>query len=201
MTLKGIQPTRKMVRRALIAIIIATAIGTGIALVTSRSNGIEETPQTKGNSATLTLDKMRHTATRQGVDEWSVEAETVNLFNTEKRAVFYQLKARYFEKSGETTVMTADQGILNTETRDMEVSGNVVVTRGPITIKSDALTYRKKAHTISSKSRVVISDGISTLAGDTMHMELNAGILDLDGNVTGTFREESKGKMDEASLR
>ena len=201
MTLKGIRPTRKMVRRALFCVIIVTAFGTGVALFTSRSGGIGETPQTKGNSATLTLDKMRHTATRQGVDEWSVEADTVNLFNTEKRAVFYQLKARYFEKTGKITVMTADQGILNTETRDMEVSGNVVVIRGPITIESDTLTYRKKAHTISSKSPVVISDGISTLTGDTMHMELNAGTLDLDGNVTGTFREESKGKTDETSLR
>ena len=193
-------PTRRVVRGVLIAVIVITALTTAGLLITHRSEPPNATPQGKKNTASLSLDKMRHTASRQGVDEWSVAAETVNLFNTENRAVFETLSAQYFEKSGTVTHMTANQGTLDTQTRDMVVTGDVVVRREALTVTSDALSYMKESHTIISESPVVISDGISILTGDTMHLDLNAGILELDGNVTGTLRQESKGKIDEPSL-
>ena len=194
-------PSRKTIRRVLIAIMVATALSTVIILITHRS-GDESTPSPETDKkATLSLDKMRHTATRQGVDEWSVEAETVHLYNDENEAIFNQLTARYFEKSGDITVMTADKGVLNTLTRNMEVSGHVVVTRGEITVTSEALSYTKKQHIITSRTPVVISDGISTLLGDALFLDLNAGMMKLDGNVRGTLREESKGKIDETHAK
>lgn len=193
----GAIPTRKTIRRVLIAIMVATALSTVVILITHRSGDVPTPSPETNKTATLSLDKMRHTATRQGVDEWSVEAETVHLYNADNQAVFNQLTARYFEKSGATTVMTADKGILNTLTRNMEVTGHVVVTRGAITVTSEALTYTKKQHIITSRTPVVISDGISTLLGDALFLDLNAGIMKLDGNVRGTLREESKGKIDE----
>ncbi|WP_300671768.1 LPS export ABC transporter periplasmic protein LptC [Desulfoluna sp.] len=194
-------PTRTIIRRVLIAVITATALSTLVILVTHRSG--EETGPSSGtdSKATFSLDKMRHTASRQGVDEWSVEADTVHLYSTENRAEFIELTARYFEKSGNITVMTADKGSLNTQTRNMTVTGNVVVTRGALTIKSDALSYAKAAHTITSKTPVAISDGISNLFGDTLFLDLTVGRLELDGNVKGTLREESKGNIDETLPR
>lgn len=197
MKYRGAIPSRKTIRRGLISIMVATALSTGIILVTHRSGDDPGTGPESRNTATLTLDKMRHTASRQGVDEWSVEAETVHVYNTENRAVFTLLTARYFEKSGAVTTLTADKGILDTQTRDMEVSGNVVVTRGEVTITSDALTYTKKSQVITSKTPVVITDRISTLTGDAMFLDMIGGKMTLDGNVHGTLREESKGKIDE----
>jgi len=189
--------TKKVVRRALIAIMAATALSTGVILVTHRSGEVPAIGPATNEKATLTLDKMRHTSSRQGVDEWSVEAETVNLYNTENRAVFLMLTARYFEKSGAVTTLTADKGVLDTQTRNMEVSGNVVVTRGGITITSDALTYTKESQVIISTTPVVITDNISRLTGDAMFMDLVGGRMTIDGNVNGTLLEESKGKFDE----
>ncbi|SCY86114.1 LPS export ABC transporter periplasmic protein LptC [Desulfoluna spongiiphila] len=189
--------TKKVIRRVLIAIMAATALSTGVILVTHRSGEVPVTGPATNEKATLTLDKMRHTSSRQGVDEWSVEAETVNLYNTENRAVFLMLTARYFEKSGAVTTLTADKGVLDTETRNMEVSGNVVVTRGGITITSDALTYTKESQVIISTTPVVITDSISRLTGDAMFLDLAGGRMTLDGNVNGTLLEESKGKFDE----
>jgi len=194
-------PTRKVVRGVLIAVIAITALSTGIILITHRRAEMPATGPGTNNAATLTLDKMRHTSSRQGVDEWSVEAETVNMYNTENRAVFLMLTARYFEKSGAVTTLTADKGVLDTQTRDMEVSGNVVVTRGEITITSDTLSYNKTSQVIISTTPVVITDSISRLTGDAMFLDLTGGRMTLDGNVHGTLREESKGKFDEACSR
>ncbi|BCS94641.1 hypothetical protein DSLASN_02730 [Desulfoluna limicola] len=197
----GTTSSRKVIRRALIFVMVATALSTLVILVTHRSGDETGPAPETNNTATLSLDKMRHTSSRQGVDEWSVDAETVQLFNTENRAVFHQLTARYFEKSGDITVLTADKGIVDTQTRNMEVTGNVVVKRGLITVTSEALTYTKKNHIITSRTPVVISDGISTLLGDALFLDLNAGRMKLDGNVEGTLREESKGKFDETRDR
>lgn len=189
--------TRKVVRRVLIAIMAATALSTGVILATHRGSQTPATEPREESKATLTLDKMRHTSSRQGVDEWSVEAETVNLYNTENRAVFLMLTARYFEKTGAVTTLTADKGVLDTQTRNMEVSGNVVVKRRGITITSDALTYTKESQVIISTTPVVITDAISRLTGDAMFLDLAGGRMTLDGNVNGTLREASKGKYDE----
>lgn len=199
MMARGTRPTRQTIRRILIAVMAATALTTAVMLITHRSK--EATPPMPGEepTATLSLDKVRHTSTRQGVDEWSVEADTVHLFNTENRAVFNRLTARYFEKSGAVTVMTANKGTLDTQTKDLEVTGHVVVKRGEVTITSDAFSYSKAYQVITSKTPVTITDGRSTVSGDALFLAFNDDLIKLDGDVTGTILDASNGNRPDGS--
>ena len=69
------------------------------------------------------LGKVSHTATRDGVKEWSLEAESAQILEEENRVVLSKLAVVFFTKEGEVFI-TARKGVLQTDTKDIEVTGS-----------------------------------------------------------------------------
>ena len=140
--------------------------------------------------ANIILGKVHQTATRDGIKEWSLDASSARVIHAKKQAVFQDVKVVFFLKDKTKVYLNADQGILNTESNDIEVSGNVVVKKQSYYLKTERLTYQHNRKILRSEVPVKIISTSSTLSGDSMAYDLNTNQTRLEGNIKGIFSDK-----------
>ena len=144
---------------------------------------------TLGDKADASLGSIHHTATRNGVKEWTLEAKSARLIGAEKHMVLKELSVVYYTRDGKEVYLTADEGTLNTESNDIEVTGNVVLITEPYELRAKKLNYVHKRQRIYSKEPVRIISTTSYLGANAMSFNLKNSKARFVGNVEGIFAE------------
>ncbi|MBW2179643.1 MAG: LPS export ABC transporter periplasmic protein LptC [Deltaproteobacteria bacterium] len=178
----------KTIRIILISVIIVTVsliIGYYIGKRHTFS-GPEEFISSIKNDASISIDTVHQETTRDGKKEWSLDASSVQYLIQKKRAIFNDLSAIYFLKGNKKIYLTANKGILNTESNDIEILGNVVVKNDDYKLNTEILFYDHEKRKIFSRAPVKIFDGSSTLMAKSMSIDLNTNNLTFSG-VRGEF--------------
>ncbi|MBW1815059.1 MAG: LPS export ABC transporter periplasmic protein LptC, partial [Deltaproteobacteria bacterium] len=164
----------KTIRIILISVIIVTVsliIGYYIGKRHTFS-GPEEFISSIKNDASISIDTVHQETTRDGKKEWSLDASSVQYLIQKKRAIFNDLSAIYFLKGNKKIYLTANKGILNTESNDIEILGNVVVKNDDYKLNTEILFYDHEKRKIYSRAPVKIFDGSSTLMAKSMSIDL-----------------------------
>ncbi|NIW00262.1 LPS export ABC transporter periplasmic protein LptC, partial [Candidatus Saccharibacteria bacterium] len=76
------------------------------------------------------------------------------------------LKVTFFLDDASEITLTADKGILNTDSNDIEVSGNVVVINREYKLLTEELNYAHDKRVLYSTAPVTISGPEAHLAAD-----------------------------------
>jgi LPS export ABC transporter protein LptC len=139
------------------------------------------------DGANLSLGKIKQTATRDGKKEWSLEAGSAHYIENEKKAVLKDLFVTYFLKDGREVYLDADQGILNTDTNDIEFSGHVVVRNKEYRLITDRLNYEQARRFIFCNDPVRIEGNSTRITADSLSFDLNANKIILSGNVVAAL--------------
>ena len=100
------------------------------------------------------------------------------------------LSITYFIENNQEVYLKADQGILNTDTNDIEFSGNVVVRNTEYRLATEKLSYEHKRRLIFTENPVHISGNASKLAADSLTYDLNANQIVLSGNVAAAISRD-----------
>ena len=143
-----------------------------------------------GDKANVSLGSIQHTATRDGVKEWTLEAKSARLIEKEKHLILKDLSLVYYMRDGREVYLTAREGILNTASNDIEVTGNVVVISEPYELKTEKLNYKHRNRKIYSNVPVRVISTTSYLGADAMSFDLNTNKVQFRGNVEGIFAEK-----------
>lgn len=174
----------------ILLIVILLAIGTVVTVFIGYrqvSNAPELLLSSIKDGANLSLGKIRQTATRDGKKEWSLEAGSASYIENENKAVLKDLFITYYLKDNKEVYLNADQGILNTETNDIEFSGNVVVRNEEYKLKTEKLDYQHERRFISSDVPVHILGDDADVTANSLTYDLNANKIVLTGNVVATI--------------
>jgi len=139
------------------------------------------------NQANISLDKVHQTATRNGVKEWTLDARSAHVINAKKQAIFQDLSITFFPKNSSKVYLTSNQGILHTDSNDIEVSGNVVVQNNSYQLKTEILHYKHKERILFSEVPVNIISQTARITADSMSHNLDANKTILKGNIKGSF--------------
>jgi LPS export ABC transporter protein LptC len=140
--------------------------------------------------ANIAIGKVHQTATKDGATEWSLDAVSVTYFDKQKKALFKDLSVTFFLKDGTRVYMTADKGILKTDSNDIEVTGNVVVKNIDYKLRTEILHYNHKERMIFSKVPVEIIGAAFRLDADSMSIDLNRHKAIFKGNIKGNIHEK-----------
>jgi LPS export ABC transporter protein LptC len=89
----------------------------------------------------ISIGTVHHTATRDGVTEWQVDAESAEYIPEKQEVLFKDLSAVFFVENDRKVTLVADQGILKKDTNDIEVTGNVLVIDDMFQLKTSQLAY------------------------------------------------------------
>ena len=139
--------------------------------------------------AQMSMDRVHQTATKNGRKEWDLDARSAQFNHEKKQALLKDLAVVFFMENGKQVRVTANQGILKTDTNDIEASGNVVVNYEEYRLNSERVRYQHQKGIVSTLTPVQISGKASQLTADTMIFEMKTNRALLKGNVKGTFSE------------
>ncbi len=172
--------------------IIIILLGIIIAVFLAYRSILDEAAGLKSSiqsAAKMSLGKIHHTATRDGVTEWSLDASSARLLDEKKQLILDDLSVVFYMKDGGKAYLTAAKGFLNTDSNNIEVAGNVVVKNNDYVLKTEKLNYDHTRRILFSTIPVEISSDSERLTADSISFDLNTKKAILEGNVNGVFSE------------
>jgi LPS export ABC transporter protein LptC len=171
-------------------IVILVSVGTVVSVFIGYrqvSNAPEMLITSLKEGANLSLGKIRQTATRDGKKEWSLEADSANYMEADNKVDLKNLSVVYFLEDNREVYLEADQGILQTDTNDIEFSGNVVIRNEEYQMKTEHLNYGHGQRIIICDQSIQISGKGAELTAESAKYDLNADKIVLKGNVVATI--------------
>jgi LPS export ABC transporter protein LptC len=185
------QRTKKLKRLLVVFIVLVLAVISAVFIGYRRiSKQPELLLSVIGENVNVSLGHIQHTATRDGVKEWTLEAESARLLETKKHMVLTDLSVVYFTKENGEVYLTANEGVLDTKSNDIEVTGNVVLISEPYELQTEKLNYEHKQRMIYADGPVRILSTTSYLGANAMSFDINARKVQFKGNVEGIFAEK-----------
>jgi len=142
------------------------------------------------DKANISIGKIHQTSTKNGREEWNLEASSASYLNKEKKAVFQNPSLVFFPKEEHILYLKANQGVLKTDSNDIEVSGNVVVKNKDYILETESLFYENSNHIFSTGSPVKITGSDFHFTADSISFDLNSNKTILKGNVSAIFSQK-----------
>lgn len=124
--------------------------------------------------ADMHLNKIHYTSTnKEGVKEWELKALAANYFKDKNLAEFEGVDIIFYSEKGRTFSLRGDHGLLNTETKDMQLSGKVIGTSSDgYQFKTEFLTYEADKRQAKTDRKVYLEAPQFNLEGLGMVMDL-----------------------------
>jgi len=142
------------------------------------------------NDVNVSIDKIHHVATKDGKTEWSLDARTARVKGDKNEVILEDISAVFFREDGTKVYLTGDEGLLKTDSKDIEVKGNILVKNKDYRLKTENLHYNHQKRVIICKVPVKLSGRSFQLTAETMSIELNTQKAVLEGRVKGTIHEK-----------
>jgi LPS export ABC transporter protein LptC len=171
---------------------IVSALGITLAVFITHRNSLDKKGHVVSNirnKANISIGKAHQTAIKNGIKEWNLEAASVNYMVEKNQAIFQDLFITFYLKDKSQVYLTANKGILNIDSNDMEIFGNVVIKNATYRLKTENLFYRHNRRIIFSKVPVTVTGDALEIAADSMSLNLNTNKTMFEGKVQGTLRE------------
>ncbi len=185
---------QKKIRLALLAVVLLM-FGIIIAVFVGyrkESRNDDPKPSILQEEATVAIGKVHQTATRDGKPAWRLDAGSVRFVEDKKEAFFEDISIVFFLETGEKIYLSANEGILKTDSKDIEVNGDVVIRNADYRLKTETIFYRHEERIITSKVPVEISGESFNLAADTMQIDLKKKNALFKGNIKGNIDERAR---------
>lgn len=129
------------------------------------------------------LSRIHHVATRDGVKEWMLDAESAQYEKAGSTTVFKDICATFFLEGGRAVILNSRDGVLSTDTKDMEIWGDVVARSGSYQLNTNRIRYDHKAQVLSTLTPVVIKGKGLEITGDRMTFDLQTEHVVVQGEV------------------
>jgi LPS export ABC transporter protein LptC len=180
----------KLVRRLLLAVAILALLTTiglfiGYRQVTQDPEALLDLVH---KDADMQLDKIRQTASKNGIQEWRLEAESAVLKGKAMRLT--RPEVEFFMQDGDNVHLTAEQGVIYTDSSRMQISGRVAARTSRYRFNTQALFYDPEAKRLQADTPVQLSGQAFALQAASMAMDLRTNITYFEGGVEGTFFED-----------
>jgi len=122
-----------------------------------RMAGRESSPEQAIENFTLTH-------TNEGEKEWELEADRAEIYKREGKTIVQKLKVKFYDQGKITSILTAREGELLSQSGNMEVRGNVVITSHEegTTLETESLKWDAK------REKIVTDDWVRQTRNDTI---------------------------------
>jgi len=121
--------------------------------------------------------------------KWEIKADSAKYVKNENLVLFDRIRVKLVMSDGRTLVMTGDKGKSNTETKDMEVSGNVeIMTEKGDRLTTDILKYSGTQQRIYTDSAVKLENSRMQVKGVGLSFSLEDKDLALLSKVKASIK-------------
>lgn len=130
-------------------------------------------PAPPAQQADYRVNEVHISETLEGNLRWTLDADHAEVFDKEQRTIMRKVSIHVFSKDVEWTV-TADQGVLDNEKRDVSLAGNVLVTSNDgLRLTTNELAWRNTERNLSTDDVVEIKREGTTIVGRGLDVRMN----------------------------
>jgi LPS export ABC transporter protein LptC len=168
-----------MMKKAKKKVIIALALMLVLSLAALLTIGIRKGPENTllkimSDRVDIQVRNARYTEVGDSGMKWEITADTARYQKKDNLAFFDKLTARMVMKDGRTFLLTGDRGRFNTDSRDMEIEGNVSISsENGDSFTTDRLRYRNVDKQIDTDREVVMKNKSMRVSGVGMIFSLS----------------------------
>jgi LPS export ABC transporter protein LptC len=139
----------------------------------------------------LQVKNVIYTDVGKSGEKWEIRADTARYAKKENLAFFDTVRVKLVTSEGKTFIMTGEQAKLQTDTKNIEISGNVEILsdRGD-RFQTDMLRYTNENSTIHTDGVVTLWGDRMLVKGTGMTLNLKQGKLSLQSKVKGQIQGE-----------
>jgi LPS export ABC transporter protein LptC len=122
-------------------------------------------------------------------EKWEIRADTARDAKKENLAFFETVRVKLVTSEGKTFLMTGERAKLQTDTKNIEISGNVEILsdRGD-RFRTDRLRYTNADSTVHTDGAVTMWGDQMQIRGTGMTLNLKQGQLSLQSKVKGQIQ-------------
>jgi len=171
-------------KKTKIGIMLSILLIGGIALVSlwvnllERDKALQEAekiPPISTEGADHRLEKIRLVEEKQGQKSWELEAKAIHHYQSENVLMLEDVKVIYYAKDGRTLTLSGNQGKVHQTSKDMELSGNVILTSTDgYRLKTQSISYRHGSKQAKTPDPVEFEGEQILLTGKGMLIDLEA---------------------------
>jgi LPS export ABC transporter protein LptC len=188
---------RRLNVRNLLALVILLLAGTLTAVVVRnfRMESPEEMLEALPRNIDLSLKEISYTETRDGARRWTLVADSAAHSMGEGVTRIENIRITFYGPQGQDEItLTARRGVLHTETREVEVSGEVVVksSRG-YALYTEELAYREAERVIRSEAPVRLVSDQAEVTGTGLRLDVEKRTVELLTKVRARIDGAAKG--------
>lgn len=186
-------PREMKINRKTVLIVVILVMVLSLAVVfVIRLSGAPEKALLKimADKVDLQIKDVRYTDVGDSGMKWEITADTARYLKKENLALFEKVTVRLLLKDGRTFVMNGDQGRLHTQSRDMEIDGNVgIVSGNGERFVTDRIRYRSGPRRIETDRPVTMENGNVRINGVGMIFHLDGNKLTLLSQIRASYRD------------
>jgi LPS export ABC transporter protein LptC len=174
-----------------IIILIVSIIGAAAVMlfVEGRKSSKNQVLNILSDKVDLQVKNVLYTDVGASGMKWEIKADSAKYVKNENLVLFDRIRVKLVMSDGRTLVMTGDKGKSNTETKDIEISGNVEI----ISEKGDRLTTDMLRY--SSSEQRIYTDSAVKLENPRMQVRgvgLSISLVDKDVALLSKVKADIK---------
>lgn len=146
-------------------------------------------PPKQATKAIMALSRVHQTATKDGIVQWELDADTARLEADTGKMVLQSPQVNFFLDDGTRVRLTAREGVLYTRNNNMEVRGNVHLRNDRYSLKTEILAYEHDHRVMRADAPVHITGQAIELKAAAMHYDLKTNQTLFSGPVEGLLYE------------
>jgi LPS export ABC transporter protein LptC len=137
----------------------------------------------------LQVKNVVYTDVGKSGEKWEIRADTARYARKENLAFFDTVRVKLVTSEGKTFIMTGERAKLQTDTKNIEISGNVEILsdRGD-RFRTDKLRYTNADSTVHTDGTVTLWGDQMQVRGTGMTLNLKQGALSLQSKVKGQIQ-------------
>ncbi len=135
----------------------------------------------------ISMVDVQQTSTKNGVRDWSLNAASAQFLNKKNQVVFDDLALTFYLDDGGSVNLKARKGHLNTETRDIQIDGDVLADDGEIKFRTESLDYDHTQRILVAAQPVQIFGNSFCLTAESATYDMAGRKAIFEGKVEGTL--------------
>lgn len=130
-----------------------------------------------------------YTEVGEGDSQWEMKADTATYYRKKNLALFDRVQIKINMPDGKSFIMTADKGQMSTDTKDVEIKGNVVITSDTgDKFHTNYLNYNEEERKFFTNAPVTMENKRMKIKGVGLTLFIKKGQLKLSSMVKAKIK-------------
>jgi LPS export ABC transporter protein LptC len=175
---------------------VALLVGLG-GTIAFKARGRQAPPAPPADSSTADyqIKEVRINETLEGNLRWTLDAERADVFDKTQRTLLRKVVIHLYSKDGDWTV-TADEGVLDNDKRDVSLTGNVVISSSDgLRMSAPQLAWRNQDRHLFTDDPVEIRRAGTTIVGRGLDLHMRDGLAVIKQKVRVVITDRSNASL------